>query len=506
MWQKLRPSKPATVAFFVGLRRDYDRARFGSRRASPDTIATMIDLRQLRDDPQRFRDGARKKRIDVDIDRLLTLDERKRALMQEQESLRAKQRKLEKEIGPQIGGMMGRIKKTQGEERAALEHELSSLREQPIALKRTIRELDEALAQVEPELTALLLETPLPPAPEVPDGETSDDNVELRRWNPPTFDTSRSFEENRGYSPPSHIELGQRLGLFDFERGVKMAGARSYVLTGDGMRLHQAILRYAFDFMTDKQGFTPVSVPVLVREDVMVGTGFYPGGRDQAYCVDEKCRGANQDLHLTGTGEVGLMGYRAGEILEWDELPVKMTTVSTCFRREAGAAGKDTAGLFRIHQFDKVEQVVLCAPGAQRSLDWHKRMIGFVEEILQSLALPYRLVQCCAGDLGAKNADMIDIECWMPSRGASENGANPPGAYAETHSASRLDDFQTRRLGIRVRDPKTGGMVFPYSLNNTVAASPRILIPLLEMHQNADGTVTIPEPLRPHMGGRTRIG
>lgn len=472
---------------------------------SADTIAAMIDIRLLRDDPQRFREGARKKRIDVDIDRLLALDERRRALMTEQESLRAEQRRIEKEIGPKIGALVGRIKKSDAAERAALESELASLRDKPAALKRQIRELDEALAQIQPECDALLLATPLPPAPDVPEGDTSEDNVELRRWNPEGFDTARSFEDNRGFRPKSHVELGLDLGLFDFERGVKMAGARSYVLTGDGMRLHQAILRYAFDFMTETQGFTPVSAPVLVREEIMVGTGFFPAGRDQAYRVDESTRGSAHDLFLTGTGEVGLMGLRAGEILEWDELPLRMTTLSTCFRREAGAAGKDTAGLFRIHQFDKVEQVVICAPDHDEQRAWHGRMIGFVEEILRSLDLPHRLVQCCTGDLGPKNSDMIDIECWMPSRGGSDD-ARPPGAYAETHSASRLDDFQTRRLSIRAREPKTGAAVFPFSLNNTVAASPRILIPLIEMHQTQDGGVAIPKPLRPFMGGRERIG
>ncbi len=463
----------------------------------------MIDLKQLREDPERFKEGARKKGADVDIDQLLALDERRRALLREQESLRSQQRKLEKEIGPQIGTLVGALKSAQGQERRELERQLAALREQPAQLKRAIRELDEALAEIQPAFDALLLQVPLPPAPEVPEGAGSEDNVEIRRWSPPSFDPSKTFEENKGFAPRSHIELGLALDILDFERGVKMAGARSYVLKGAGMQLHQALLRYAFDFMTQQQGFVPVSVPVLVREEIMVGTGFFPAGRDQAYRVDETSRGAGQDLYLTGTGEVGLMGLRAGEILEWDELPLRMTTVSTCFRREAGAAGKDTAGLFRVHQFDKVEQVVLCAPDPAEQKRWHERMIDYVEQLLRSLELPYRLVQCCTGDLGPKNADMIDIECWMPSRGP---GDPPQGAYAETHSASRLDDYQTRRLDIRVREPSTGRLVHPYSLNNTVLASPRMLIPLLEIHQNEDGTITIPPPLRQHMGGAERIG
>ena len=237
----------------------------------------------------------------------------------------------------------------------------------------------------------------------------------------------------------------------------------------------------------------------------MEGTGFFPGGRDQAYHIEESKRGSGHDMYLTGTGEVGLMGLHEDEILEADRLPLTYTTVSTCFRREAGAAGKDTAGLYRIHQFDKVEQVVICKADAAEQKTWHERMIGFVEAILQSLDLPYRLLQCCTGDLGQKNEDMIDVECWMPGRGADGADGRPVGDWGETHSASRLADFQCRRLNLRYRDPETKKTVFAYSLNNTVAASPRILIPLLEMHQQEDGSVTIPEPLRPYMGGMDSI-
>ena len=271
------------------------------------------------------------------------------------------------------------------------------------------------------------------------------------------------------------------------------------------MRLHQAILRYAFDFMTLEKGFTPMSVPVIVREECMQGTGFFPGGREQSYHVEESSRGAGHDLYLTGTGEVGLMGIHADEIVDAADLPIRYTTVSTCFRREAGAAGKDTAGLYRIHQFDKVEQVVICRADADEQKAWHERMIGYVEELLQSLDLPYRLLQCCTGDLGTKNEDMIDVESWMPGRGEEDADGRPLGDWGETHSASRLADFQCRRLNLRYRDPETRKTVFAYSLNNTVAASPRILIPLLEIHQDADGGVRIPAPLQPYMGGMQRI-
>lgn len=464
----------------------------------------MIDIKALRADPEHFRRGAKRKRTSVDIDHILKLDEQRRAMLQEAESLRAEQRTIAKSTGQQIGQLHGKLKAASDKERPALETELEALKAKPAKLKDQIQQIEAKVTAIEPELNELLLTVPLPPDDDVPDGESDQDNVELRTWNPDEFNPKHPFADQRGFAPKSHIELCESLGLVSFERGVKLAGSRSYILTGMGMRLHQAILRYAIDTIADRHGFTPISVPVLVREEAMVGTGFFPGGRDQTYLISETDRGGGQDMHLTGTGEVGLMGIHADEILDASQLPLQYATVSTCFRREAGAAGRDTAGLYRIHQFDKVEQVVICKADEQESRDWHKKMISIVEQLLQSLALPYRLLQCCTGDLGAKNADMIDIECWMPSRGELDASDTPKGAYGETHSASRLYDYQCRRLNLRYRD-ESGKTVFAHSLNNTVAASPRILIPLLEIHQNADGSVTIPEPLRIHMGGAERI-
>ncbi len=496
----------------------------------------MIDLKALRDDPERFREGARRKNTDVDIDRLLELDTRQRELSTRQQELKAEQNRLSKEMGPQIGRLIGQLKKASGEQRGAIEREVEQLKAGPQKLKEQIEELDGQIAEIEPELREILLRVPLPPDPDVPVGRSSEDNVEIRRWSSAGFDLARLFEDNKGFSPKSHIELVHELGLADFERGVKLGGARHYVLKGLGARLHYAVLRYAMDFMIQKHGFTPMSVPVIVREDMMVGTGFFPGGRDQAYHIEETRRGAGEDLFLTGTGEVSLMGLHQGEILDEADLPLTYCTTSTCFRREAGAAGKDTAGLYRIHQFDKVEQVVILPADEGESRAWHQKMLGFVEAFLQSLELPYRLLQCCTGDLGAKNADMIDVECWMPGRGrsalradasgndakqdiGSESGATQGdigsesrstlGAFGETHSASRLYDYQCRRLNMRYREggeSGKGATVFCHSLNNTVAASPRILIPLLEIHQNEDGSVTVPGALRGYMGGIERIG
>lgn len=469
----------------------------------------MIDLRQLRENPARFALGASAKNIPAEIDRVLELDARRRQLLSEQERLRAEQNRLAKEVGPRIGQLKGQLKGKHGAEAAEIESRIAELSAKPSALKSAIAEIEASITGIDPELNALLLQVPLPPDDDVPVGTSAADNVEVRRWNPPGFDTSRSFEENRGFRPRTHLEIVRDLGLADFERGVRLAGARSYVLTGDGMRLHQALLRFAVDFMTIEHGFKAMSVPVLVREEAMIGTGFFPAGREQAYLVEETRRGGGYDLFLTGTGEVGLMGLHQGEILDEASLPLRYVTVSTCFRREAGAAGKDTAGLYRIHQFDKVEQVVICRADAEESRRWHAAMIGYVEAILQRLLVPYRLLQCCTADLGPKNAAMIDIESWMPGRGELGPDKSPRGEYGETHSASRLYDFQCRRLDMRYRaggGAGRGETTFCHSLNNTVLASPRFLIPLLENHQNADGSVTIPESLRPYMGGQDRIG
>ncbi|MSR45296.1 MAG: serine--tRNA ligase [Phycisphaerales bacterium] len=457
----------------------------------------MIDIKAFREDPDRFVRGAAEKQMSVDFDRLSTLDEQRRAVLIELEQKRAEQNRLGKESGPRIGKLKGQLKSASEGDRAELLKALVDLEATPVRLKSEIAALEQVLAEIEPTWYAILLTVPQPPAADVPRGKGSDDNIEVRRWNPAGFDNGVPFAQSRGFAPKTHQELVRSLGLVDFERGVKMSGTRHYVLTGMGMRLHQAILRYALDFMADQRGFQPIGVPVIVREECMIGTGFFPAGREQAYHLEESKRGSNHDLFLTGTGEVGLMGLHADEIIPIDALPLKYVTLSTCFRREAGAAGKDTAGLYRIHQFDKVEQVVVCKADDAQSRAWHATMLESVEMILQSLDLPYRLLQCCTGDLGVKNEDMIDVECWMPGRGDG-------GAYGETHSASRLGDYQCRRLNLRYKDEQ-GRMTHAYALNNTVVASPRILIPLLEMHQNADGSVTIPVPLRCHMGGRERI-
>jgi len=285
----------------------------------------------------------------------------------------------------------------------------------------------------------------------------------------------------------ANVELGTNLGMIDIERGVKIAGTRNYFLKGDGAMLHWAVLRFSIDFMVAR-GYTPMSVPLLMRDEAMRGTGYFPGAEEQTYMLER------DERSLVGTAEVPLTAYHSNEILKEEELPIKLCAQSTCFRREAGAAGKDTHGLYRIHQFDKVEQVIICKNDIETSKKMHLEILANSEGVLQALGLPYQVVNVCSGDLGKGQAMKYDIEAWMPSR----------KSFGETHSASRFYDFQSRRLNLRYKDSDKKN-VFCHTLNNTVIASPRILIPLMEIHQNADGSINIPEVLWPYMGGKKVI-
>ncbi len=430
----------------------------------------MIDLKDLRENPEKYRRGAQLKQVAVDIDAILRIDEQRSAAQKEFEKLRAEQNEASKQIGRQ---------KDPAEKQAAI----ARMGE----LKGKVKEAEERAKGLEAEMMPLVLQVPQPPDEDVPVGKDAGGNVVLYKWGElPKF----------GFKPKSHAELGESLGIIDVQRGVKISGSRSYYLKGAGAELHQAVLRFALEMMVREKGFTPLSVPVLVREVAMLGTGFFPAGREQTYHIPA------DELYITGTGEVGLMGCHMDEVLDEKDLPLKYTTVSTCFRREAGTYGKDTAGIYRVHQFDKCEQVVICRNDVEESKRWHKEMLSYSEQLLQRLKLPYRVMQCCTGDIGVKNASMIDIETWMPAR---EEAGKPDSGYGETHSASRLYEFQTRRLNLRYKGAD-GKVRFCHSLNNTVVASPRILIPILENYQNADGSVTVPEVLRAYMGGRERIG
>lgn len=425
----------------------------------------MIDIRIIRESPDLVREAARLKNMDAGIvDRVLEIDARRRALEKEYNDLRHQQ----KTIGEQIA-------KAPPAEKGRMSAELAPL-------KSRLKELDAEREAVEAEQQAAMLLAPQIPHPDAPRGKDDSENVEVRKQGQPRRRAEFGFEFK------DHMQLGESLRLFDLDRGVKLAGSRNYVLTGVGAMLHEAVLRLAFDLMLDR-GFTPLTVPVLVLEKLMYGTGFFPLHRDEVYLVerDQQC--------LVGTSEVPVTSMHMDEILEESELPKLYVARSTCFRREAGAAGKDTRGLYRIHFFDKLEQVVICKADADESARWHDTILGNSEALLRALELPYRVVEVCTGDMGQGKVRMFDIETWMPSR----------DKYSETHSASRFHDFQARRLNMRYRDAD-GKVQVCHTLNNTVVASPRILIPLLENHQNADGSVTIPAALRPYMRGWERIG
>jgi seryl-tRNA synthetase len=437
----------------------------------------MIDLRDLRADPERYRLAAERKRIDVDIDRLVELDVEHRGLQQRREQLAAEKN----QIGKQIGQIAGQLKKADGGDKATLMNQMQQLQQRPTLLKQQEQELDRRLQELEPALQELVMRVPQPADQDVPVGGDDADNVELRtHGEPPSFD----------FEPTDHVALGEQLGLIDVERGVKLAGTRSYFLKGDGALLHQAVLRLAQDLMVAR-GFVPLQVPVLVREQAMQGTGYFPLGREQSYAMPDE----QPPVFLVGTAEVSLTAYHMGETLDEADLPRLYVATSPCFRREAGTYGKDTAGLYRIHQFDKVEQVVVCKNDAEESRRWHDKILQNAEDVLQALELPYRVVYVCTGDLGQGQAAKYDIETWMPSR----------QSYGETHSASRFYDFQARRLDLKYKDAE-GKTRLCHTLNNTVIASPRVLIPLLECHQTAEGTVRVPEALRPYLNGREVIG
>lgn len=437
----------------------------------------MIDLKDLRQNPDRYRQAAVNKRIDVDIDQALALDQSVRELSQQQQALTTEKN----QIGKQIGQLAGKLKKAGDDEKADIQQQMASLQRRPNEIKQEEQQITEQLRELEPQLHAVVLRVPQPPADDVPVGKDDTQNVELRQWG-----KVREFD----FEPKDHMTLGQDLGMIDVERGVKLAGSRSYFLTGAGAMLHQAVLRMAFDMMVYEKGYEAQAVPVLVREPAMVGTGYFPIGRDQSY----EMSGEDPPIYLVGTAEVSLTAYAMDEVIDGAALPRKTVAMSPCFRREAGTYGKDTAGLYRIHQFDKVEQVVVCENDEQTSKQFHEEILANAEQMLQRLDLPYRVVYVCSGDLGQGQVAKYDIETWMPSR----------NAYCETHSASRFYDFQARRLNMRYKaaDGKTR---FCHTLNNTVIASPRILIPIMELYQNADGSITVPDALQPYLNGLKTI-
>jgi len=421
----------------------------------------MVDIRKLRENPERFKEGAQKKRFNVDVDAVLAVDEERRSI---QASIDARKKEL--------SDKSSRMQKKDGAEKEALQSELKDF-------SRAIKEDEGRLREVSARLEQLLLMIPNPPMDDVPVGKDESENVEIRRVGEPP---------RLSFKPRDHVELGFMHGLFDIERGVKASGPRCYFLRGDGAILEHALMRYSLDVVMER-GFTPFCTPFIVKEQCMVGSGYFPTGREESYAIEK------DGLYLIGTSEVTLISFHMGEILREEELPLRYAGWTTCFRREAGSYGKDVRGLYRVHQFQKVEQVVICRADEDEMKARHEEILANSEYIVQSLGLSYRVVEVCTGEMGLGQIKKHDIECWMPGR----------GGFGETHSCSSFADFQARRAQIRYKS-SGGPNLFPFTLNNTAAASPRQLIAIIENYQNEDGSITIPKVLVPYMNGKKRIG
>ncbi|MEG2348065.1 MAG: serine--tRNA ligase [Clostridia bacterium] len=421
----------------------------------------MLDIKYIRENADLVKKAAKDKYIKVDIDKLLTLDL----------DIRKKNQDLDK-IKEQRNILSSSITLLKDDEKKKIIEQVKQLKDQITQIEATILPLKE-------QYDILMYEVPGVPIDEVPLGKTDEDNVEIRKVGEiPTFD----------FKIKDHVDLAESLDLLDIPRGVKIAGSRSYYLKNEAVLLEMALCRYVIDKLITK-GFVPMTVPTLVKEAPMYGTSYFPGGRDQAYAVTE------DNLYLVGTSEVALVSYNSGETFEsCDVLPKKYCGISNCYRREAGTYGKDTRGLYRVHQFTKIEQVIMCEADFDKQYELHNFLLNNAEEIMQELKIPYRVVKVCTGDMGIGQIRKHDIEAWMPSR----------GKYSETHSCSSFNDFQSRRSNIKYKD-KDGTTKYCFTLNNTAIASPRILIPLLELNQNKDGSVNIPEVLIPYMGGLTKI-
>lgn len=414
----------------------------------------MLDIHFIRENADLVKTGAVKKRITVDIDRLLAVDDERKALRQTLDEKRAEQNRAS-----------GAISLAKDLERAKLIEAMQHL-------KAGLKETEEQYKKVMEEWQKLMLEVPNIPDISVPDGESAADNREVKKWGElPAFD----------FTPKSHVELMEKNGMADFERGTKVAGFRGYFLKGDAVLLANAISQLALKHFAAK-GHELLIAPSLVRRETFMGTGYLPQGEEDLYKTQD-------GEYLAGTAEVPMMGYYMDETLELGQLPIKVLAYSQCFRREAGAHGKDVRGLIRVHEFFKWEQVVLCEASHAASVEMHEAINRNTEEFMELLAIPYHTVVNCGGDLGLGQVKKYDIELWVPAE----------KTYREISSASYFHDFQTRRLNIRYRDTE-GKMQFAHSLNSTAVPFPRILVSIVENYQQADGTIKVPEALVPYVG------
>ncbi len=420
----------------------------------------MLDIKFIRENKDIVKAGAKKKHIDVDIDLLIGLDDERLKLLKSVEELRSEVNRVSNDIAR--------------DQDPALKVQLI---EEMRTVKEEIKTKEEKLKKVTEDWQKVMLQVPNVPDMSVPDGAGEEDNKELRTWGEkPAFN----------FEPKDHIEIMTKLDMVDFERGVKAHGFRGYFLKNDGALLCWAIWNYAQEFFLNKN-FQPFIPPVIINKENFYGTGHLPGGGEDIFQTQD-------DQYLAGTAEVPMMAYHAQEILKDAELPKRYLAFSPCFRREAGAHSKDVKGLIRVHEFYKLEQLIICEASHEQSVKFHEELNRNTEEFIESLGIPYRQLVICGGDLKAAHVKSYDTELWVPK----EN------KYREIGSASYYHDFQTRRFGTRYKD-KEGKIRFAHSLNATAIPTPRILVSLVENYQQADGSVKIPEVLQKYMGGREFI-
>lgn len=423
----------------------------------------MLDPRLLRQEPQLIRRALRERGVELDLDKVLELDERSRELTRVWEEAQHKRKSVSQEIGRLM---------RQGEDVSALKEEVRILGERMEAAEKERQSIQE-------QLQSLVLEIPNLPHESVPLGRDERDNLEIRQWGSiPEFD----------FDPRPHWEIGEELGILDFQRGAKLARTRFTLLWGAGARLERALIQFMLDLHTREHGYTEVLPPFLANRESLVGTGQLPKFEEDLFRIQ------GWDLYLIPTAEVPVTNIHREEILDEARLPLYYTAYTPCFRSEAGSYGKDVRGLIRQHQFDKVELVKIVSP--ETSWEELEGLVADAEEVLRRLKLPYRVVALCTGDLGFASAKTYDIEVWLAGQ----------GLYREISSCSNFTDFQSRRAGIRYRPRGKKGTEFVHTLNGSGLAVGRTLVAILENYQRQDGTVEVPEALRPYMGGLELIG
>ncbi len=422
----------------------------------------MLDLKLIRTETEKVKKALGRRKENVDIDALLAVDDKRRELLVEAEALKAKQNEVTKQIP---------VMKKEGKDTTAVFAEMKEISEK-------IKELDAKIREVEDELNRMMLTIPNIPDSSVPDGDTDEDNIEIRRFGEP---------KNFGFEPKAHWDIGKDLGILDPDTAAKITGARFTVYKDLGAKLERAVINYYLDTHTDTNGYTEVFPPFMVHRNSMVGTGQLPKFEEDAFKV------ANTDYFLVPTAEVPVTNMYREQILDGSQLPIKHVAYTACFRAEAGSAGRDTRGLIRQHQFNKVELVKFAKP--EESYEELEKLTRDAESVLQGLGLPYRVVQICIGDLGFTAAKKYDIEVWMPSY----------GRYVEISSCSNFEDFQARRANIKYKDGQGSKAQFVHTLNGSGVAVGRTVAAILENNQNEDGSVTIPDVLVPYMNGRKII-